>query len=178
MKRNPKKEAENYALNEMSDIGKKYGFQISWPHGYLPTDVDTIIRKLEDDIANLTKDNLELTKSLESKDRDLNDLRSQVVKMQMEIQLMDPPDLSAEESMMMIGKMEGISPTFKADVPMISEEEIKRRAQIQKAQPQERPEAHIAQASGIHSDSRKPSDSPLVFNDLLSKPKKKQQGGK
>ena len=89
--------------SELPPIAKKYNIRVSNPYGFYPEDVEKILYQLEKDINNLELDSKQLRDVIKQKEDEISDLREQLrqarkvySELQMQIQNMDYPDVSAE----------------------------------------------------------------------------------
>lgn len=115
-KNSPQKKAQKFE-QEAPESLKRNNIRISSPYGAYPEDVDKIIRKMEKDISDLTKENKQLSEELEQEQQKGKALQFELTQMKMQISLMEIPDVSTEESMAMLSRVSTIT-GVNEDVPV------------------------------------------------------------
>ena len=96
--------------NEKPILAQKYNIRVSNPYGYYPEDVDKLITTFENTISSLEKENKKLAEERDQAQSDLSKAQSQIVRLKMDMSLMEQADTSAEEdfvNMSRIGKITG-----------------------------------------------------------------------
>lgn len=111
-----KKDAKGAKVEqELSEVAKSHNIRVSSPYGYYPEDVDPIIIQLETAVSQLTKENKQLASQLHE-EKELRQAASQeLAKMKMEVSLFDYPDVSAEESFAMLGRIDSITGQYNSE---------------------------------------------------------------
>lgn len=116
--------------HEKSEIAKSLGIRISNPYGYYPDDVDSIIIKLNEDLARMTKENAQLTENynkISTEFKQLNEEKkaadAELIKLRLQAQFMDNigrEDLTFENQIVGLSKMGDINgKDYKSEVPEI-----------------------------------------------------------
>lgn len=113
--------------HEKSEIAKSLGIRISNPYGYYPDDVDSIIIKLNEDLARLTKENAQLTEKYDKISVDFKQLNeekkaadAELIKLRLQAQFMEREDLTFENQVVGLSKMGDINgKDYKSEVPEI-----------------------------------------------------------
>lgn len=171
MKKNPKHAARQFEKNELPEIMQKYNIRVSAPYGAYPEDVVKVVQSLEDELRNVSKDNLRMKNDLEAAQKDLSTLQEEFVALKMSVSLMEIPDVSAEESMVMLNKMSGITDNFKEETPVYDEAELERRQKNKEKTMNIMP---VINNKPTPSDN---IDSQQSFNNLIKPRKPKPNGG-
>ena len=101
--------------HELSEVAKSHNIRVSSPYGYSPDDVDPIIIQLETAVSQLTKENNKLANELHEEQALRQAASQELAKMKMEISLFDYPDVSAEESFAMLGRIDSITGNYNSE---------------------------------------------------------------
>lgn len=100
---------------ELSEVAKSHNIRVSSPYGYYPEDVDPIIVQLETAVSQLTKENKQLATQLHEEQTLRQAASQELAKMKMEVSLFDYPDVSAEESFAMLGRIDSITGNYDSE---------------------------------------------------------------
>lgn len=79
---------------ELPEIAKRHNIRVSNPYGYYPEDVDKVIMRLEKDISDLTKENLDLAKQIDQAKTDLSKMTQQFNSLKFQMISMEMPETS------------------------------------------------------------------------------------
>lgn len=100
---------------DLSEVAKSHNIRISSPYGYYPDDVDPIITQLELDISRLEKENKQLADQLHEETELRKAASSELNTIKMQMSLMEYPDVSAEESFAMLGRIDSITGNYDSE---------------------------------------------------------------
>lgn len=100
---------DNKIEQDKSQLAKDLNIRISSPYGYYPDDVDPIITKLKEDVANLTKENKNLRDKNGELEKNIRAVSTELAQLKMQVSLMEVPALSIEEGLTGISKIGNIT---------------------------------------------------------------------
>lgn len=149
-----KKKKKNQTGSEMSDVGKRHNLRISNPYGYYPEDVDKVLLNYEKLLSSHETEIKNLETQLEQTKAEKKMIDDEFRKMKMEMQFIDIPDISPDESFSMVGKLRNINPEVGGLPDQVPE---------------------IAESVNHFEIVADESQEPQTFDDLISKPKKKKK---
>lgn len=115
-KNKKKKDNINRKEYEKSEIAIKHGIRISNPYGYFPEDVDRIIKDMESQLSNLSKENKTLSDNLSTTIKERDAASSELRTLLMQVSAMEIPDTSTETEFHMISRLKQIEPDV-GDLP-------------------------------------------------------------
>lgn len=85
--------------NNLPEVAKRNNIRVSSPYGYYPEDVDNVIIELENNLKLTQKENDHLTNMLKSTREELEDAKTELTKLKMQISMIDiaPPDIIIDD---------------------------------------------------------------------------------
>lgn len=159
--KNPRKLAEKFE-QELSEVAKRLGIRVSAPYGYYPEDVDKIILGLEDEISNLTKDNMKLKDEYNKAKANEMSLQTEYQALKMQMSLAEYPDASMEQASAIFDRvptLSGRDPSGGSNVPVPKPNKISTPLKLKVA----------------GGDNPPQKDEPTTFSNLI-KPRNKNKG--
>ena len=100
---------KNKVSFEKSQVAERHGLRISSPNGYYPEDVDRELLSLEDQVAQLTRDNERLIKAAEAARNDLSALQAEFGRFRLEMMRAPVQETSYEQDIQNISKIQNIT---------------------------------------------------------------------
>lgn len=93
---------------EKSQLAKDLGIRISNPYGYYPDDVDPIIKKLQDELNLLTKENKQMRDQIGDLQHKNNSLSTELTSLKLQISMTEFP-VSLEDNLAGFGQLGNIN---------------------------------------------------------------------